>query len=412
MRSPPNQKAGAAPPTMAPLPGSKFAGRPINRLGSSPHNPPYKPQTPSLKSSDRPFNLHGDRNRRDIHVSKKQKTGQTNGEIGRSSNSAINLDPDLSNRGDRRLSSTIQSSYSQSGRGKSSNGGLGNSSQADIYEMMKATPARQRNRKKSQSSEAQPSKDHPSSKFVTPKPSTAVGLEELEDPNDRVEDEPDEEPTKIEVTKQVMRPLEAVVVPPMARQDSATGYQGSAHRGPARPRAGGAVSRTGTNGNKEGPKVSPHFLEGPNHSRSGTQPVSKTSTKRTSTHTIDDEDDDSPFDPLSIAERKLEDSEHRKQAEDLIKLNKRKTLATDSKIKGSNGLAIPVDLSDDDELGHNEADIPETQWGPKRNDQMKRLSGEHDFDVVQIFSDKKKMENIKARDLVASSVEWWYLEFL
>lgn len=397
---------------MAPLPGSKFAGRPINRLGTGPHNPSFKPQTPNSKPSDRPFNLHEDRDRRDMHLSKKRKTGQTNGEMGRSSNSAIDLDPELSNRGNRRVSSTIQSSQSQSqsGLGKSSNGGFGSSSQAVLYDMMNPNPTRERKRKKSQSSEAPSSRDHPSSKFVAPKPPIVVRHEELEDPNDRVEDGPDEEPTKIVVSKQVMRPLEAVIVHQMAQQISATGYQGSAHRGPARPKASSATSRTAINGNKEGPKISPHFIRDSNEPQSRIQPTSKTSTKLTRAQTIND-DDDNTLDPLSIAEHKLEDSEHRKQAKNLLKSTKHKSSATDSKINGSSGPAIPVDLSDDDELGHNEADIKETKFGPKDNAKNKRLPGEHDFDVIQIFSDITKWKTSKRKNLWLLRLSGRFLTF-
>lgn len=390
----------------APVPSGP---KPVNRLRpNTPHqqlhkfgnnaskpNAPFKPQVPK-------FDLHKDHSRRaEQPPSKRQRIEDTTTSRNGSLGSPIDLEASPTKNGKATGTQTTGSIHSQVPKGSE----YEVEEYGSLEKLMK--PGYQKPQKRqSSSSDGQASYGNRSRRFQ-PERKNERWVGKLDDETDPISEDDVAVTGSRSISKgasqSIGMPTVEVQIPSTLQ---AGRYQGSSFRRPPRQNLNGDKSRNQSTANARTQEISPHFPppaqtrqqgqtpSGP-HSADGTVP-SRTSMRSSglqngnssmknasSRHLGPRPGPDESVDELNS------DDLHQQTAVALVARQKSGGEAS-SKPKGtvSRSLSIPLDVSSDDDLANDKANIQPTQFSSRRDTRGETASEDEKYDAILVFSER------------------------
>ena len=332
----------------------------------------------NVSNQKKPFDLQGEHNRReDQHPRKRQRTEGTSISHNGSLKSPIDLDASPATYGKQPGTETIKSAQGQAPKSS----GYEVHEYGSLEKLMKPGPQKSRNRKSS-SSDSQTSGERGGQQVN--KNGAFQGtvvrhseLHEAEDENDPISD--------IEILGAGPRhkTTPQVVIGPGS-------YKGTAFRGPPRQQVNGGRSRNEVADDARPLEVSPHFPpRAPNQHQRQNQSTSRPFDDTTASKAFLDGksgsknsscavDQDESVDELN------RDDIHQQTAEALLTSQRTAKTAT-SKPKRSRSVAL--DVSSDDDLANDKANIVKTEFTSMKRAKVKAATKEESYIATLIFSE-------------------------
>lgn len=349
-----------------------------NASNHSTHNN-YNKVGYNVSNQKKTFDLQGEHNQReDPHPRKRQRTEGTPISHNGSLKSPIDLDGSLATYGKQPGTETIKSAQSQAPK----RSGYEVEEFGTLEKMMKPGPQRPQNRK-SFSSDSQTSGERGGQQFN--KNGSFQGtvvrhseLHEAEDENDPISD------IEILDADPCHKTTPQVVIGPGS-------YKGSAFRGPPRQQMNGGRSRNELAGDARPLEVSPHFPPAaPNKQQRQNPSTSRPSDDTAASKALlregnsGSKNSSCAIDPDESVDELNRDDIHQQTAEALLTSQRTAKTAT-SKPKRSHSVAL--DVSSDDDLANDKANILKTEFTSTKRVKVKAATKEEVYTATLIFSE-------------------------
>jgi hypothetical protein len=343
------------------------------------HNNNYNKVGYNVSNQKKTFDLQGEHNRReDQQPRKRQRAEGTPISQNGSLKSPIDLDGSPATQGKPPGTETIKSVQSQPRK----RSGYEVQEFGSLEKMMKPGPQKLQNLKSS-SSDGQTSGERGGQQFNKNGPfqGTVVRhseLHEAEDENDPISD--------IEILDADPRhkTTPQVVIGPST-------YKGSAFHGPPRQQVNGGRSRNEPTGDARSLEVSPHFppptsnqqqRQNPSISRSADDTAASKALSRNGNSGI--KNSSRAIDPDESVDELNRDDIHQQTAEGLLASQRSAKTAT-SKPKRSRSVAL--DVSSDDDLANDKANISKTEFTPSKRAKVQAVTKEEIYSAILVFSE-------------------------
>ncbi len=333
----------------------------------------------NVSNQKKTFDLQGEHNRReDQHPRKRQRTEGTPISHNGSLKSPIDLDGSPATYGKQPGTETIKSAQSQVPK----RSGYEVEEFGSLEKMMKPGHQKPQNRK-SFSSDSQTSGErggqqlNKKGSFQGPVARRSE-LHEAEDENDPISD--------IEILEADPRhkTTPQVVIGPGP-------YKGSAFRGPPRQQMNGGRSRNELTGDARSSEVSPHFPRPAlNHQQRQSTSISLSTDDTAASNALSRNGNlgtmssSSAIDPDESVDELNRDDIHQETAEALL-TSQRPAKKAISKPKRSRSVAL--DVSSDDDLANNKADISKTEFTSMKRAKLKAATKEDLYTATLVFSE-------------------------
>lgn len=401
---------------------------PVNRLSSnnltqaSPHTQPSKignnasSSNPPFKQPLQKFNFHEEHSRRgEQPPRKRQRVDGTPTSHNGSSKSPIDLEAGSANSNRQMGPPASKSGSSQGMKGPQYQG-------VEEYHRVEDTVGF--SKRKNNPPDRQISNGNGSKRFL-PKAKNERWVGRLDDDNDPISED-DLAVTGSrhinKATSQLARKSNLEVQIPTPRQaEGTTGYQGTSHKQPSRPKEkmwGNGDARQ-TPEEEKGEKFSRFFPNAQNPQQrknsTGSHSADDTAPSRTSARLSDQQngtpstkkaptDNSSPPLNPNVSIDELNADEFYQHTAGTLLAKQKTARAGESKSKGADkrSQSITLDESSDDDLSNDKANMITTDFIPSSKAKPKKRPGEVTFDVLQVFSKSYKW-------LLASSLKRWTL---